>query len=82
MNADKPFSIGVIKKYMREDDPEILDTIYKYGVDYITRVPEPNKEGVAAVLRQSTDPKAKNAVPESFMDEGIVRELVQKGLYR
>jgi hypothetical protein len=23
MNADKPFSIGVIKKYMREDDPEI-----------------------------------------------------------
>ena len=82
MNADKAFSIGVIKKYMREDDPEILDTIYKYGIDYITKVPEPNKEGVVEVLRQSTDPKAKSATPESFMDEGLVRELTQKVLYR
>ena len=82
MNADKPFSIGVIKKYMREEEPEILDTIYKYGVEFITRIPEPNKEGVAEVLRQSSDPKAKTATPESFMDESVVRELLQKGLYR
>lgn len=82
MNADKPFSIGVIKKYMREEEPEILDTIYKYGVEFITRIPEPNKEGVAEVLRQSSDPKAKTATPESFMDESLVRELLQKGLYR
>jgi len=82
MNADKHFSIGVIKKYMREEEPEILDTIYKYGVEFITRIPEPNKEGVAEVLRQSSDPKAKTATPESFMDESVVRELLQKGLYR
>ena len=82
MNSDKTFSIGVIKKYMREDDPEILDTVYKYGVDFITRIPEPNKEGVVEVLRQSPDPKAKSAAPESFMDESLVRELAQKGLYR
>ena len=82
MNADRPFSIGVIKKYMREEEPEILDTIYKYGVEFITRIPEPNKEGVAEVLRQSSDPKAKTATPESFMDESVVRELLQKGLYR
>jgi ABC-type nitrate/sulfonate/bicarbonate transport system substrate-binding protein len=82
MNADRAFSITVIKKYMREDDPEILETIYKYGVDYITKVPEPNKEGIVEVLRQSPDPKAKSAVPETFIDDGIVRELMQKGLYR
>ncbi|MET0584242.1 MAG: ABC transporter substrate-binding protein [Candidatus Binatia bacterium] len=82
MNADKPFSIGVIKKYMREDDPEILDYIYKYGVEFISRVPEPNKEGVVEVLRQSTDPKAKVAPPESFIDDGLVRELAQRGMYR
>jgi NitT/TauT family transport system substrate-binding protein len=82
MNADKHFSIGVIKKYMREEEPEILDTIYKYGVEFITRIPEPNKEGVAEVLRQSSDPKAKTATPESFMDESVVRELLQKGVYR
>ncbi len=82
MNSDKPFSIGVIKRYMREDDPEILETIYKYGVDYIAKIPEPNKEGIVEVLRQSSDPKAKSAVPESFMDDSLVRELAQRGQYR
>ena len=82
MNNDKAFSIAVIKKYMREDDPEILQTIYKYAADYIVRIPEPNKEGVVEVLKQSSDPKAKGALAENFMDEGLVRELAQKGLYR
>jgi len=82
MNGDKTFSISVIKKYMRETDPEILDTVYKYGVDYIAKVPEPNKEGIAEVLRQSPDPKAKTTQPEAFVDDGLVRELAQKGQYR
>lgn len=82
MNSDKAFTIAVIKKYMREDDPEILETMYKYGVEFIARVPEPNKEGIIEVLRQSTDPKAKNTPPENFIDDQLVRELVQKGAYR
>jgi ABC-type nitrate/sulfonate/bicarbonate transport system substrate-binding protein len=82
MVADKPFAIGVIKKYMREDDPEILEVTYKYALDYIARVPEPNKEGIAEVLRQSTDPRAKTSSPENFIDDGLVRELAQKGFYR
>ena len=82
MVNDRAFSIGVIKKYMREQDPDILQVTYKYGVDYIARVPEPNKEGVMEVLRQSADPKAKTAPPENFMDDSLVRELAQKGVYR
>jgi ABC-type nitrate/sulfonate/bicarbonate transport system substrate-binding protein len=82
MVSDKPFAIEVIKKYMREDDPEILDVTYQYALDFIARVPEANKEGVAEVLRQSNDPKAKTALPENFIDDGLVRELAQKGLYR
>ncbi|MGH7817175.1 MAG: ABC transporter substrate-binding protein, partial [Candidatus Binatia bacterium] len=82
MNNDKAFSTSVIKKYMREDDPEILDTMYKYGVEFIARIPEPNKDGIIEVLRQSTDPKAKSAPPESFIDDSLVRELMQKGMYR
>lgn len=82
MNSDKAFSIGVIKKYMRETDPEIVDAVYKYGVDYIAKIPEPNKEGIVEVLRQSPDPKAKTARPEAFFDDGLIRELAQKGQYR
>jgi hypothetical protein len=72
----------IVKKYMREDDPEILETIYKYGVDYIAKIPDPNKEGIVEVLRQSSDLKAKSAAPESFMDDSLVRELAQRGQYR
>ena len=82
MHSDKPFSLDVIKKYMREDDPEILETIYKYGTEYIAKIPEPNRDGIVEVLRQSSDPRAKTAAPESFMDDSLVRELVQRGQYR
>ena len=82
MNNDKAFSVGVIKKYMREEDPEILETTYKYALDFIVRVPYLNKEGVAEILRQSSNPKAKTASPDEFIDDRFVRELEQKGLYR
>jgi hypothetical protein len=32
------------------------------------------------VIRQSADPRAKNEAPENFIDDGLVRELQQKGL--
>ena len=82
MNNDKPYTIGVIRKYMREEDPEILETMYQYGVEFIARIPEPHKEGIIEVLRASTDPKAKTTPPENFIDDQLVRELVQKGAYR
>ncbi len=81
MVSDKRFSIGVLKKYMRDDDPEVLETTYKYALEYIVRVPYPTREGIAEVLRQSADPRAKSAVPENFIDDGLVRELEQKGFY-
>lgn len=82
MTGDKPFSLAVLKKYMRDDNPEILETTYKYALEYIVRVPYPTKEGIAEVLRQSKDPRAKSAAPENFIDDGLVRELEQKGAYR
>ena len=82
MNTDKAFSIAVLKKYLRENDPEILETMYKYALDYIIRVPEANKEGINEILRQSPDPKAKSALPDAFIDDGLVRELQQRGMYR
>ncbi|MBI4528028.1 MAG: ABC transporter substrate-binding protein [Deltaproteobacteria bacterium] len=82
MVNDKKLSIATLRKHMREEDPEVLETIYKYALDYIVRVPHPTREGIAEVLRQSTDPKAKSMSPESFIDDSIVRELEQKGFYR
>jgi hypothetical protein len=82
MASDKPFALSVLRKYMRENDPEILDVTYRYAVDYIVRVPELNREGIAEVIRQSPDPKAKSAMPEDFIDDSVLRELQQRGQYR
>ena len=82
MVNDKPFAISVLKRYMREQDPEILETTYKYAVDFIVKVPYQKKEGIAEILRSSQSPEARSAKPEDFMDESIVRELEQKGIYR
>ena len=41
-----------------------------------------DSEGIIEVLRASTDPKAKTTPPETFIDDQLVRELVQKGAYR
>ncbi len=82
MVSDKAFSLIALKKYMRDDDPEILETTYQYALDYIVRIPFPTKEGIAEVLRQSKNPQAKSAAPENFIDDSLVRELEQKGAYR
>jgi NitT/TauT family transport system substrate-binding protein len=80
--GDKSFSMTVLKKYMREQDPEILETTYKYAGDFIVKVPYQRKEGIAEILRSSQSSEARSAKPEDFMDESIVRELEQKGMYR
>lgn len=79
MAADKALGIRVLKKYMRVEEPELLDATYDYSMNFIEKIPYPTKEGVAEILRQSTHPRAKSTTPESFMDESLVRELDQKG---
>ncbi|HXF76155.1 MAG TPA: ABC transporter substrate-binding protein [Methylomirabilota bacterium] len=82
MVSDKAFSLNVLKKYTRANDPEVLEATYKFALDYIVRVPHPTREGIAEILRESKNPKAKDAKPEQFIDDSLVRELEQSGLYR
>jgi NitT/TauT family transport system substrate-binding protein len=80
--SDKAFGRGVIKKYMRVEEPELIDAAYQYAMDFIERVPYSTKDGIAEILRQSTHPKAQTARPEDFIDDSLIRELDQKGLFR
>jgi ABC-type nitrate/sulfonate/bicarbonate transport system substrate-binding protein len=82
MVADRSFSYGVIRKYMRVEKPELLEATYRYSLDFIERVPYVTKPGIAELLRQSPNPKARFFKPEDFCDESIVRELEQQGLFR
>ena len=56
----------VIEKYTRESDPEILESTYQYGIDYIAAVPYPAREGIAEILKQSSHPKPGRPIPTSL----------------
>jgi ABC-type nitrate/sulfonate/bicarbonate transport system substrate-binding protein len=79
----------VLGKYTRTDDDDILKQAYHYHVDrLLSRVPEIRPEDVKLLLEEAalTNPKARGARPQDFIDEGPVREVVRTGfvdaLYR
>ena len=82
MLADKNTAKKVIAKYSRETDPEILESTYQYGVDYIAPIPYPAREGIAEILRQSNHPKARWASPDDFIDMSLVKRLDDEGFFR
>jgi ABC-type nitrate/sulfonate/bicarbonate transport system substrate-binding protein len=82
MVGDKAFSLQVLQKYTRSKDPEVLESTYKFALDYVIRVPYPPREGIAEIIKDSKTPKAKDAKSEDFIDDSLVRELERSGLYR
>jgi len=82
MISDKPFSLNAVKKYMRVNDPALVEATYKYAMDFIERVPYPTTEGIGEILHQSDNPKARIAKPRDFIDDSLIRELDQAGAFR
>lgn len=82
MISDKSLAKRVIEKYTRDTDPEILESTYQYGVDYIAPIPYPAREGIAEILKQSNHPKARSANPDEFIDMSLVKRLDDGGFFR
>jgi len=82
MTADKAMAKKVIQKYSRETDPDVLESTYRYGLDYIAPVPYPAREGIVEILKQSNHPKAKSANPDDFIDMSLVKKLEEGGFFR
>lgn len=82
MITDKPFAKKVIQRYTRDQDDEIIETTYQYGLDYIVRPPYPTREGIVETLKQSIHPKAKGANPDDFVDMSLVKGLEDSGFFK
>ncbi|MEK7333987.1 MAG: ABC transporter substrate-binding protein [Candidatus Binatota bacterium] len=89
MKRDKNFTMGVMGKYLRTSDPELLSESYEiYAQKYLMKVPLPTVEAVKSVLEELADrnPKAKDQDPKRFFDDSFVRQLETSGfidnLYR
>ncbi|MBI3079417.1 MAG: ABC transporter substrate-binding protein [Deltaproteobacteria bacterium] len=84
LHADREVSRRAIARIVRSTDPEVLDAVYKYAVDYIDKVPYVVQEGIQEVLTQVAvkNPKARTAKPEEFYDNRYVKELETAGFYK
>jgi ABC-type nitrate/sulfonate/bicarbonate transport system substrate-binding protein len=89
MKKDRSFTYGVLRKYLRTDDADILAETYDVQISkYLLKAPVPTVEAVRSVVEELAErnPKAKDQDPAKFFDARFVRQLESSGfidsLYR
>jgi NitT/TauT family transport system substrate-binding protein len=81
---NKEAAIGVLRKYTRTDDREVLEHNYNEIANKYLPLPLPTLEGIRTILTElsSTTPAAKNADPEQFVSYKIAREIEASGFVK
>ena len=82
--TNRSIAMKALQKYTRVTDQEILDETHKEYRDYIESVPYVSRKGVEAILAELalSDPKARQAKPEDFVDMRFVAEMERDGFFR
>ena len=81
--ARKTESQKVFAKYMRTNDPEVLESSYQNYVKTIPKRPTFTPKGIQFMLDMLAPqmPQAKTAKPEQFFDAGVMNELDKEGFF-
>lgn len=81
--ANKKEAQRVFAKYMRTNDPAVLEDSYQGYIHMIPKKPYPTLKGIQFMLDMLTEkmPQAKNAKPEQFVDLSFLQELEKEGFF-
>ncbi|MBF8254977.1 MAG: ABC-type nitrate/sulfonate/bicarbonate transport system, periplasmic component [Deltaproteobacteria bacterium] len=81
--ANKKEAQKVFAKYMRTNDPEVLEDSYQGYVKMIPKKPYPTLKGIQYLLDILAPqfPAAKTAKPEQFVDLSFLQELEKEGFF-
>jgi NitT/TauT family transport system substrate-binding protein len=81
--ANKRDAQRVFAKYMRTNNPDVLEDSYNGYVKSIPKKPYPTLKGIQFMLDvlSPTLPQAKNFKPEQFVDLSFLQELEKEGFY-
>lgn len=84
LKANKAAGIRAIQKYARIKDPEILEATYGEARAYIETVPYVTRKGMETIIAelQPSEPKAKSAKPDDFLEPRFVSQLEKEGFYK
>ena len=82
--TDKPWAIEVYRKYLRVDDPQVLDDTYVQFSTYFPSVPYVSEEGASRLLADlaGEDPRLAGRQATEWIDSRFVRELETSGYLR
>lgn len=82
VKTDKQGTMKVLGRYTKVNDPEILAELYRiYGVKYLEPIPKVRLDAVEEVLRSEVKTAA-GAKASDFVDNSLVTELEQQGLFQ
>ena len=78
---DREGSIRALSKYLRINDREALEEVYKIYYEIYPPIPFPSPAAIQTQLTwmAERDPRAKAAKPEQFIDGSILREIEKSG---
>ena len=79
--TQKAKSIEIMSRYMRVANPRLIEIGYDFNAQTYRQKPYPFTQGIQLVLEQlaHTNPAAKTAEPERFIDARFVKELDASG---
>ena len=82
--SDREFSLRVIAKYTKIQSRPTLEATYNDYAPYVKKEPSPSPSSVKTVLEQlsASDPRARLARPQDFIDGSVVAELDREGFFR
>jgi ABC-type nitrate/sulfonate/bicarbonate transport system substrate-binding protein len=83
INRNRDESKKIIVRYLRTDDPEVLDATVGWFVKRVGKKPYPTLKGIQFLLDEFSPqfPQAKNAKPEQFVDITFLQELEKEGFF-
>jgi NitT/TauT family transport system substrate-binding protein len=81
--ANKKEAQKVFAKYMRTDNPAVLEESYEGYINTIPKKPYPTLKGIQFMMDMLAPqlPQAKNAKPEQFVDLSFLQELEKEGFF-
>jgi NitT/TauT family transport system substrate-binding protein len=84
LKSNKAAGIRAVQKYARIKDPDILEATYGEARNYIETVPYVSRKGLETIIGElaATEPKAKQAKPDDFVDHRFVAQLEKEGFYK
>jgi ABC-type nitrate/sulfonate/bicarbonate transport system substrate-binding protein len=83
MHTKKDETKGILARYTKVSDAGMLEGSLKYAHDFVEKVPLVKPRAFQVTLEQIAlkNPKAKQAKPEDFFDNGLVQELLNEGFF-